>query len=696
MELDFTASLNDLMSSPNIADMMDDAQLETIGMRVVQEYEMDRTSRQDWEKKMEDSMKLALQVVEAKSFPWPNSSNVKFPLITIAALQFHARAYPALIPGKDIVKCRVNTVDPDGMKQLRAERVEDHMSYQLLEQDENWEDQMDKVLITTPIVGCSFKKTYWSARHKTNISEMVLARDLVVDYWTKSLDTANRITHVIYLTKNDLRERIGRGLYRDVDLGLSQPKDPNPVRDQAQGVHPANEDHDIPYEVLEQHRYLDLDGDGYAEPYIVITHKDSKKVLRIVANYFEENIEKVRGSIVYIKPEQYFTKFSFIPSPDGGFYDLGFGVLLGPLNDSINTLVNQLIDAGTMSVTAGGFLGRGLKIRGGNQSFAPLEWKHVETTGDDIRKNVFPLPVREPSQVLFTLLSLLISYGERIGSATDVMVGENPGQNTPAETSRNMVEQGMKIFTGIFKRVHRSLKQEFKKHYRLNQLYLDNKVTFGSKTILREDYNGPIEDITPASDPNVVSDSQRISQATAVLQAAHGSPGYNLYEANRRYLEALKVPAIDKILPDPKGKDAVPPPQNPKVQIEQMKMQAKQAELQAKQADMQLKGKLAAMKLMQEADVRQAQVMKLQAEATKLLAEAHGVDTGHQIALINAQIGAEKAHRDSLFRAAETMMKAIEIDKGEMTSEASANAGGLPGMEEPSSNQGIPQSPQQQ
>ena len=682
MNLDFTASIDELIVSPNIAEMLDDQSLETIGMRSVQEYEMDRTSRQDWEKKMEDSMKLALQVVEAKSFPWPNSSNVKFPLITIAALQFHARAYPALIPGKDIVKCRVNTVDPDGMKQFRAERIENHMSYQLLEQDENWEDQMDKVLITTPIIGCSFKKTYWSQRSKSNVSELVLARDLVVDYWTKSLDTANRITQVIYLTKNDLRERVVRGIYRDIDLGQAQPKDPNPVRDQAQGVHPSNDDRDMPYEVLEQHRYIDLDGDGYAEPYIVTVHKDSKKVLRIVANYFDDSIERVRGSIVFIKPEQYFTKFSFIPSPDGGFYDLGFGVLLGPLNESINTLVNQLIDAGTMSVTAGGFLGRGIKIRGGNQSFAPLEWKHVETTGDDIRKNVFPLPVREPSQVLFTLLSLLINYGERIGSATDVMVGENPGQNTPAETSRNMVEQGMKIFTGIFKRVHRSLKQEFKKHYRLNQLYLDNKVTFGSQTVLREDYNGPIEDITPASDPNVVSDSQRISQATAVLQAAHGSPGYNLYEANKRYLEALKVPAIDKVLPDPKGQDAVPPPQNPKVEIEKMKLQARQAE-------MQLNGKLAAMKLMQEAEVKQAQVRKLQAEATKLLAEAQGVETGHQIALINAQIGAEKAHRDSLFRAAETMMKAIDLDKGSID-EAGNNAGGLPGMEASGGNPSVP------
>ncbi len=680
MELDFIETTAKLLSHPNIAEMMDDVQLTTIGHKVVQEFDMDKESRQDWEYKMDESMKLALQVVEQKSFPWAGASNVKFPLITIAALQFHARAYPALIPSKDIVKCRVNGADPTGEKTARARRVEDHMSYQLLEEDEAWEDQMDKVLITTPIIGCSFKKSYWSPRTKTNVSEMVLAKDLVVDYWTKSLETANRITHILYLSKNDVRERTLRGLYTETDLGQAKSLEPNETRDKAQGVHPASQDPDTPYEILEQHRYLDLDGDGYSEPYIVTVHKESKKVLRIVANYFDSGIEKKNGHIVFITPEQYFTKYSFIPSPDGGFYDLGFGVLLGPLNESINTIINQLIDAGTMANTAGGFLGRGLKIRGGNQSFAPLEWKHVETTGDDIRKNVFPLPVREPSQVLMSLLSLMINYGERIGSATDAMVGENPGQNTPAETSRNMVEQGMKIFSGIFKRVHRSLKQEFKKQYRLNQLYLPKETKFGGKATIIEDYQGDVSDISPASDPNVVSDSQRVNQASAVLAAAHQSPGYNLYEVNRRYLEALKVPNLDKVLPDPKGPEAIPPAPNPKMQIEQIKAQTKQA-------DMQLKGKIAAMKLAQEADKTQATVKKLEAEAIKLMAEAQGVSTGHEIALLNARIGAEKSHRDHLMQQAEMMMKAFELDSNTQREETNdSNSGGVPGMDTASSN----------
>ena len=283
--------------------------------------------------------------------------------------------------------------------------------------------------------------------------------------------------------------------------------------------------------------------------------------------------------------------------------------------------------------------------------------------------------------MLFTLLNLLISYGERVGSATDAMVGVSPGQNTPAETSRNTLEQGMKIFSGIFKRVHRSLKQEFKKQYRLNQLYLPKETKFGAQETIIEDFQGDAKDISPASDPNVVSDAQRVNQATAVLQAAHGSPGYNLYEVNRRYLEALKVADIDKVLPDPKGPNAVPPPQNPKLQIEQIKSQVKQA-------DMQLKGKIAAMKLAQEAEKTQATVKKLEAEAVKLMAEAQGVGTGHEIALLNAQIGAEKSHRDHLMKQAEVMMKAFEIDSNNQREDSNdSNSAGVPGMDPASSNQ---------
>jgi chaperonin GroES len=660
MELDVQLKLEDLVGAPNIAEMLDDESLRKIGYDVYQGFETDLNSRSAWEKKTEESMKLALQVVEAKSFPWPNSSNVKFPLLTIAALQYHARSYPVLVDGSGPVKCRVIGDDPQGTKEKRAERVENHMSFQILEQDEAWESEMDKVLITQPIIGCAFKKTYFDPIKKFPISENILARDLVVNYWTKSLDTAPRVTQILYYSKNDVYERVARGLW----LEMTEPA-PNSimstglglVKDKSQGVlAPESVDSSTPYEILEQHTYLDLDGDGYAEPYVVYVRRDTKQVLRIVARYFSSSIERNdKGIVLKITPETYFTKFPFIPSPDGGFYDLGFGVLLGPLNQSIDTIINQLIDCGTMANTAGGFLSRGIKLRGGNYNFAPLEWKHVDSTGDDLRKGIMPLPVREPSQVLFTLLNLLINYGERVGGSVDILVGQNPGQNTAATTVNTMAEQGMKIFSGIFKRTYRSLKDEFKKLYRLNQLYTDEVVKFGDGEIVTfEDYQGSSYDIRPAADPNIVSDTQRVQQAQALMQMATSTPGFNMYEVQKNMLKALKVANIEQILPDPKGPNAIKPQPNPKVQIEQMKNQTKQADIQARTQTTMAKMQLDAAKI-------DAQIKKLEAEALKALAEADGVDTGHAIAMINAELSAQKQHRNSLMDAIE-LMHDIEMD----------------------------------
>ena len=657
-----THKLEDLIVCPNIAELLHEDDLYKIGHDVHEEFTADLLSRSAWEKRTEESMKLALQVAEAKSFPWPNASNVKFPLITIAALQYHARAYPVLISGDTPVHCRVIGDDPDGMKERRAERIENHMSYQILEVAEDWEEDTDRVLITQPIVGCAFKKTYYHPTKRRPQSDYILARDLVVNYWTKSLDQAPRVTHVQYMTKNEIYERVARGLFCEMtevtpvsipqsNLQLTQNK--------AQGMEaPQSSDSSTPYEILETHKFIDFDKDGYAEPYIVWVRRDTKQVLRIVARFFDQSIERNdSGKILSIKAEQYFTKYPFIPSPDGGFYDLGFGVLLGPLNQSIDTIINQLVDAGTMSNTAGGFLSRGIKMRGGNYNFAPLEWKHVDSTGDDLRKGIVPLPVREPSQVLFTLLGMLINYGERIGGSVDILVGQNPGQNTAAETTRTMAEQGMKIFSGIFKRTYRSLKQEFRKLYRLNQLYLEDEVDFqsdkGEFNISADDYNGPVSDISPSADPNIISDSQKMQQAQAILQLATTTPGVNIRQAQIMYAKAWKVAELESLLPDPKGPNAIKPPVPEKLQVEQMKSQIKQA-------DQQLQMKLGVLKLMDTAKLNEAKIHKLEAEALLALEEAGGVRTGQEIQLINSQIAAMKAKNEGIMSSVELMMKLTE------------------------------------
>ena len=658
MQINTELNLDEIVQLPNIAEAMEEQDLYTVGYHVWKGFEADKESRSAWEKRTEESMKLALQVAEAKSFPWPGASNVKFPLVTIAALQFHARSYPVLINGETPVQCRVIGDDPTGQKDARAHRVSQHMSYQILEEDLNWEAEMDRVLISQPIVGCAFKKSYFDPILKHNVSENILAKDFVVNYWTKDLATSPRVTQIQYMSRNDIYERVARGLFvkmTEIMPAAVPQSNLTLAQNKAQGMQaPDSIDESTPYEILEQHTYIDLDGDGYAEPYIVWMRRDTKQILRIVARYFTTSIERDdKGNVLRITPETYFTKFPFIPSPDGGFYDLGFGSLLGPLNQSIDTILNQLIDCGTMANTAGGFLSRGIKLRGGNYNFAPLEWKHVDTTGDDLRKGIVPLPVREPSQVLFTLLNLLINYGERIGGSVDILSGQNPGQNTAAETTRTMAEQGMKIFSGIFKRTYRSLKDEFRKLYRLNQLYLEGVEDYNSDTgqnfIAAEDYSGPVSDVRPSADPNIVSDTQRIQQASALLQLASTTPGMNMYEVQKNYLKAMKVSNIDQVLPDPKGPNAIKPGPSEKVQIEQMRSQIKQM-------DMELQTKLAAIKLAQNAELQQAKIHKLEAEAILAVEQAGGVQTGHEIAMIDAQIGAARAKQEGIQDSLKTVM----------------------------------------
>jgi chaperonin GroES len=675
--------IEQLLRSKNIAEEMDDNDLSSLGYKLQNEINLDLTSRLDWEERNEKALKLALQVVEKKTFPWPGASNVKFPLITIAAMQYHSRAYPSLLGQNEVVQCRVFGKDDDGELHKRAERVSRHMTYQVLEEDESWEENTDKTLLVQAIAGTAVKKSYFDPVKGHNVSELVLPNDFIVNYYTKSIIDSPRITHRIYLSSNELHERQVRGIFlrpSDEAPAPSQIKTTllNTAKQEAQGVWQQTDDPDTPYEFYECHFWHDFDEDGYKEPYIAYIRVDTGIIYRIVARYFEDSIERAEnGEIIRINPEQYFTKYGFIPSPDGGFYDLGFGTLLGPLNDSINTIVNQLIDAGTMSNTGGGFLGRGVKIKGGDYTFKPMEWKRVDSTGDDLRANIYPLPVREPSPVLFQLLQMLITYGERIAGATDIMTGVSPGQNTPAETSRNTVEQGMKVFNGIFKRTWRAMKEEFQKLYRLNQLYLpsdpvefeyNNELSF----VLPDDYSMDMKLVKPAADPNVVSDSQRQMQAQAVLQLAQTSGGFNMYEVQKRYLNSLKVYAIDQVLPDPKGPNAIKPGPSEKMQIESMKNQERQM-------NHQLRFKLGIAKLMQEAELQQAKITELQAKAVLELEQADGVKSGQAIAMLEAQIGAKRAHVDGILKSIE-MMSNLER-------EANSGTERMAGVDSTSSNE---------
>jgi len=408
-------------------------------------------------------------------------------------------AYPALIIPPEVVQYRVIGDDPAGVKKSRADRIGAHMSYQRLEEDKEWEPQHSKLILNNCIVGTTFKKSYYSPKHGFPVSEMVLARDLVLDYYSPSVETSPRKTQIIQKFRNELYENAVVGVYRDVRdsawfRGAAQPLAPthqDMKKDNRQGVSTPQPDETTPFTTLEQHCLLDLDGDGYAEPYVITFESSSHEILRIVTRFEWQDVERVQKEILRIRSTEFFTKYGFIPSPDGGIYDIGFGVLLGPLNESVNSAINQLLDAGTMQNTRGGFLGRGAKIRGGVHQFSPFGWTHVDSTGDDLSKSMVPLPTGEPSQVMFSLIGLLIEYANRVSGAHDATVGENPGQNTPAETHRRMAEMGQKIYNATFKTHWQCMKEEFRKIYVLNAMYMPLKKNFGLPERDLEENFGP-------------------------------------------------------------------------------------------------------------------------------------------------------------------------------------------------------------
>lgn len=582
-------SLREMVEQTNIAETLSEDKLKEIAEECYKGYQTDKDSRDAWEQSAEKWTKLAQQVQEEKSFPWQNSSNVKYPLMTTAAMQFSARAYPSLVPSNgQIVKTRVIGKDLGGEKLEKATRVSLYMSYQIMNEMPRWEEDMDKLLIQLPVIGTMFKKTYWDSVKKVPISSLVSPLALVVNYWAKSLEEAERVSEEIEMSPRVLKERQLSGLFLDKDLGEA------PMPDKSNtGVH----DETTPYIIIEQHTYLDLDDDGYREPYIVTFHKESKEILRITARFDEEGIfMDEEGNLQKIEPLHYYTKFGFVPNPDGSFYDIGFGCLLGPVNESVNTLINQLIDAGSLNNLQSGFLGKGLRLRMGDYGFRPGEWKAVNAVGDDLKKQIVPLPTKEPSNVLFQLMGSLITSGKELASVAEIFTGKMPGQNTPATTTMATIEQGMKVFTAVYKRIFRSLASEFKKIYELNGVYL-NPNTYAEIVdveVSPEDFSSSY-DICPGADPTAMSQTEKLMKAQGLMELLPTGM-LNPVEVIKRVLEAQEQPNWEQLLNQQVAETGMPPepPPDPKLQEMQMKGQMEQQKLQMQQEMMQHKGELEA------------------------------------------------------------------------------------------------------
>jgi chaperonin GroES len=675
--MEIKIDLTKVVKSPNVCDLLDDAEISQIGAKCLSGLNNDKSSRAQWETSYRTAMELALQVVKRKSFPWAGASNVKFPLITKAAINWHAKAYPATISGQSVVRCQVIGPDGEGEKMRRATRVGKHMSYQLLEKS-SWEPQTDTSLLALPIMGCVFKKTVFATR--TVCSDMVLPQDLVVDYFTSDLQTAIRITHLFKMSPNEMQENYLAGIYREKKEITQDSKTPmQQAKDASQHLISTNEKE--VYSLAEQSCWMDLDGDGYQEPYAVTFDENSGYVYRIIPRFFSNDIiRNAQNKILKINAEEYFTKFTFIPSPDGGFYGLGLGMLLGPINESVNTAINQIFDGATMATLGGGFLGRGVKIKGGESTFKPFEWKNVDSTGISLRDNVFPLPVREPAAMLLELVKFLVMEGEQIGGSGDIEMGDIPGQNVKAGTMSIANQNGQKVFKATYKRFWLALKNEFKKIYTLNGIYFaaikSDAELFG---VTAEDYQQDSAGIIPAADPNIVSDDEKRQLATMILQRSSMTTGYDPVLVEMRWLEAFNVDGIEAIY---KG----PQPQGPS--IEQQQLEIDKGKLQAQVMKDQATQQLAVAKLMIEAQKVQAEIVGLQAKAQLDLKEADSKDTGQAIALMDLQIAAKRDHHQSILDTIDmlhTIMggkngDGIGVDRGAKDALAGAAAATLPTM----------------
>lgn len=717
-------SVNWLFSAaemPNLVSDLTATELGRIGQDVVRTFELDKRDRAEWDTLSESAMKLAKQVKEQKSTPWPGASNVKHPLITVAAIQFAARAYPEIVKSGTVVKCQVFGDDPKppqqpqmppqmgppqlapptpGQPQIppqlqqlisqqammessgatpqqapvpgpppapqvglpmpqmlprpliekspkreRGDRIAAFMNYQLTVEMEEWDEDMDRLLHILPVLGQCFKKTYFSPVKGRNVSELVLPDDCYVNSKAKTLREARRITHVIRLFTNDVYERVQSGLWEEPVLGV-------PV-----GVDPL--DSDAPHEFLEQHRYEDLDGDGYKEPYIVTVHKQSMKVVRIQARFQSDGIDTKIGprggeTVVKITPDHYFTHFGFIPNMDGSLNYLGFGQLMEPINAATNAALNQLLDAGKAYNSGGGFIGRGVKMRGGVYNFVPGEWKLLDVPGAALRDNIFPIPRPEPSQVLFQLLGFLVQAGKDISSVQDIMIGGasmNLAATMPVGTVMALVEQGLKVFTAIYKRVYRSLSEEFRKIYTLNSVYLDSRIPFvlsgrSQEFVGREDFTFQDVTVLPVADPDLSSDMQRLLKAQA-LKDISGRPGLDEVEVTRRLVRAIKPENVDQILLSDEqiaGRAPVKwtPPPPPQAVLAQAK--AKRLFSQA-QVDLALAQMELAKFQLQVEDLK-VEIGRKKAETVLLLAKAEAAEVGPQLELYKQEMQMLAAEAD--------------------------------------------------
>jgi len=546
----------------NLAEHLPDDILNELGSELTENYQDYKNSRKEWERTYREGLDLLGFKYENRTEPFQGASGATHPVLAEAVTQFQSLAYKELLPADGPVRTQILGVSTPE-KEQQSQRVKDFMNYQIMDQMKEYEPEFDQMLFYLPLAGSSFKKVYYDDILGRAVSKFVPAEDLIVPYSATSLDDAESIIHVVKISENEMRKQQVSGFYRDIELkpGDIQESELTEKERQLEGqTKSRNED---VFNLLECHVNLDLEGfedmnpqtgepTGIKLPYIVTIEENSREILAIRRNYEINDPKKTKI--------QYFVHFKFLPGL--GFYGFGLIHMIGGLSRTATSALRQLLDAGTLSNLPAGFKQRGIRIRDDAQSIQPGEFRDVDAPGGNIRDAFMMLPFKEPSQTLLALMGVVVQAGQRFASIADLQVGEG-NQQAAVGTTVALLERGSRTMSAIHKRIYAALKVEFKLLARVFKIYLPQEYPYdvvgGQNMIKQQDFDDRV-DILPVADPNIFSQTQRISLAQTEMQLAASNPAiHNQYEVYRNMYEALGVKDIDKILIRPQP----PQPKDP-------------------------------------------------------------------------------------------------------------------------------------
>ncbi len=546
----------------NLADHLPDEVLGRLSSDLFQNYQDYKNSRKEWESSYKTGLDLLGFKYENRTEPFSGASGATHPVLAEAVTQFQSLAYKELLPADGPVRTQILGV-PTPEKTQQASRVKDFMNYQLMDQMKEYEPEFDQMLFYLPLAGSSFKKIYYDEVMQRAVSKFVPADDLIVPYTATSLDDAEAIIHRIKISENELRKQQVAGFYRNIDIkpGQLNEDELQQKENELEGRTKGREE-DV-FNLLECHVNLDLEGfedmnpqdgepTGIKLPYIVTLEENSREVLSIKRNY--EINDPTKSKV------QYFVHFKFLPGL--GFYGFGLIHMIGGLSRTATSALRQLLDAGTLSNLPAGFKQRGIRIRDDAQAIQPGEFRDVDAPGGNIRDSFMMLPFKEPSATLLQLMGVVVNAGQRFASIADLQVGDG-NQQAAVGTTVALLERGSRTMSAIHKRIYASLKNEFKLLARVFKLYLPQEYPYdvvgGQRMIKQQDFDDRV-DILPVADPNIFSQTQRISLAQTELQLATSNPQmHNMYQAYRHMYEALGVKNIDQVLIKPQP----PQPKDP-------------------------------------------------------------------------------------------------------------------------------------